>query len=114
MSKPWTTREQKDCAQVYSTQGPDAAVALTGRTKPAVYLMMQDMGISAPYNRSKNIIKKERRWFREDIALMLELLNSGLTSNLIAEYFDTSAGAIRGAVSLAKSKGYEVFPERNK
>jgi hypothetical protein len=113
MSKPWTTREQKDCAAAYSTEGMEAALSITGRTKTAVYRMMGKLGIRSSYDYSA-ANKKERKWFREDVALMFELLAAGLSSSLIAEHFNTSAASIRNVISLAKSQGFDAYPPRNK
>jgi hypothetical protein len=114
MKKPWTTREQKDCASAYSTQGLGAAIAVTGRTREAIYRMMGKMGVRSAHIRSSNIKKKDRQWYAEDAAMMMELSYSGITSNLIAEYFNTSASAIRNVMSLAKAEGFDAYPLRNK
>jgi hypothetical protein len=114
MRKPWTTREEKKCAVAYSTLGLDAAVRITKRSKLSVYRKMCESKVRSAHYRGNNFKKEQRRWFREDIGFIFELMASGLNSEVIAEYYDTTSSSIRGAVALAKQGGFDAYPLRNK
>lgn len=114
MAKPWTVKEQKICSIAYSTEGVEAAMKATGRSKQSVYWRMQKLGVASLRRPEDSLNKNERKWFRDDIAKAFEMSVSGLSAGIIAEYFDSTAGAIRGAISLAKNKGFDAYPLRNK
>ena len=110
MSKPWTTREQKDCAAAYSTQGLDVAIAITGRGKCSIISKMSTLGCKSPIN----LGQKERQYYAEDIALIFEMTSCGLKQSLIAEYYSTTRGAIKFLIFRASKYGFDAYPLRNK
>jgi hypothetical protein len=111
MSKAWTTREQKDCAAAYSTEGIDAAIAITGRTKASIYRMMGIVGVKSAYNRHDNLVKQS--WFAEEIAFIFELVCSGISNKIISEYYNTSREHIDLVIRTAKARGFDAYPLRN-
>ena len=114
MAKAWTVKEELECSRIYALEGADIASVNLGRSKPSIYRRMQKLGVKSAHDRSDNLIARTRIWFADQIVEMFEMLESGLSSFLIAEYFNTTAAAIRSAISLAKNNGFDAYPLRNK
>jgi Zn ribbon nucleic-acid-binding protein len=110
MRKPWTTREQKDCAAVYSTHGIEAAMTTTGRSRSSIISKMSTLGCNCPINKGH----RTRQYYAEDIASIFEMISCGLTQALIAEYYNTTRAAIKSLVFSAKQSGFDAYPLRNK
>jgi hypothetical protein len=110
MRKQWTTREQKDCAFAYSTQGLDAAIAATGRNKFSIITKMSRLNCRSPSNSGRKI----QKYFAEDVAFIFEMISCGLTQSLIAEYYNTTRSAIKALVFRANKHGFDAYPLRNK
>jgi urease alpha subunit len=110
MRKPWTTREQKNCAAVYSTHGIEAAMTTTGRSRAAVSSKMIELKCNCPVNKGH----RTRQYYAEDIALIFEMISCGLTQSVIAEYYNTTRAAIKSLVFSAKQSGFDAYPMRNK
>jgi hypothetical protein len=108
MAKPWTTREQRDCAEAYSQQGLHAAIAVTGRGKCSIISKMSTLGCNSAVNSGQ----KERQYYAGDIANIFEMISCGLKQSLIAEYYNTTRGAIKSLVFRANKYGFDAYPLR--
>lgn len=114
MAKAWTVKEERECSTIYALEGAEVAAYKLGRSKASIYRRMQKLGVKSGYDRADNLLATTRVWFAEELAQMFEFMQSGLTSFLIAEFFDTTAASIRSAISLAKRNGLDAYPMRNK
>lgn len=112
MATQWTTKEEQECSRIYALEGAEIAASKLGRSKASIYRKMQKLGVRSGHDRTSNLTTNIRVWFAEELAQIFEFLQSGLTSFLIAEYFNTTAAAIRSAISLAKSNGFDSYPMR--
>jgi hypothetical protein len=110
MSKQWTTREQKDCAAAYSTQGLDAAISITGRGSASIINKMYTLGCKSPKNRPPDT----RKHYAENIAEMMEMESSGLKHSIIGEYFNLKRKRVGVILSEARQQGFDAYPLRNK
>lgn len=114
MTKPWTVKEQKACALVYSTEGMKAAMAFNGRSRPAIKSMMRKIGVSCAHDSKAGLIPSVRSWYREDVIEVFEMIRSGLNYSLIAEFYDSTANAIALLTSNVRKNGFDAYPMRGK
>ncbi len=114
MSKPGTTREQKECIPIYTNDGIQSAMAHTGRSRHSIKHKMKELNVKSTYNKTKNLKPIARKIYAEDVSEMFEMTVSGVKKNVIAEYFDTTSVNIRSVMCLARKHGFDAYPPRNK
>tara|TARA_R110000744_G_scaffold380326_3_gene500730 strand:- start:3795 stop:4142 length:348 start_codon:yes stop_codon:yes gene_type:complete len=111
-NKPWTGVEQKTCSTIYTTEGLQAAMKYTGRSRHSVKHKMKELGVSSTYDRSQTLKFIERKFYAEDIAVMFEMVADGVKSSIIGEYFNTTSISIRSTMCLARKNGIQMYPKR--
>jgi len=114
MAKEWTVKEEQECSAIYSKKGAEEASKQLGRSAHSIYEKMRKLGVKSQHCNAKNLKSRtERKFFAEEISVIFELLQSGISYSIISEMFDTTASSIRGTVSIAKKNGFEAYPLRN-
>lgn len=113
MAIEWTKRLENHCSDLWRAGRSNEAVELVCGTKTAVYKRMTELKVKSSFNPINNLKPRIRKFFANDVALMIELSMSGLKSSLIGEYFDCSASTVRHAISNAKQHGFDAYPLRN-
>ena len=110
----WTRKLEQQCSDLWRAGRSAEAVELCGGGKTALYKRMTELKVKSSYSRAANLKPRVRKFFAEDVVLMIEFTESGLISSLIAEYFDCSASTIRKTISYAKQHGFDKYPRREK
>jgi hypothetical protein len=75
---------------------------------------MSALGVRSIRNPSETLKPSARKLFAEDVALMIEFAESGMSSRLIGEYFNCSGSTIRVTIHNAKQYGFDKYPRREK
>ena len=114
MASQWTGSMIKQCAAAYSTDGIKAAMALTGKTASAIRTRMCLIGVPSNTATSENLIITERKWYAEDVANLMEMIESGVKHSIAAEYYDVKIRQIQKVLYLARKHGFAAYPMRNK
>lgn len=111
-NNPWTGKEEKTCSTIYTTEGLQAAMDHTGRTKYAVQSKMNNIGVKCADSSLKNLKPRRRAWYAEEAAQMIEFAEAGVSNKIIAEFYSSTGDIIRGVINAAKRYGFDRYPKR--
>lgn len=101
MGKPWTQEDEKTLAQIYKTHTLNEVCKRLGRTKKAVQLRADVLGLTRRINK---LSEQDRKWIYELFTQHLIPVAD------IAEKFDVTPETIRRTIKRIEAAKYEHRP----
>ena len=115
MAKPWTSKEQKLCSELYSAGGLPLAMESIDRSNTSIITRMSKLNVKSPISSVENLDPLiNGRWYAEDVAKIFELASAGIKHSIIAEYFNTAKRNIEKILYNARKNGFDAYPLRSK
>lgn len=104
----WTKREEQELTRLHQKFDTPSCMLIMGRTESSIKCKVNELGLVSP----RPSVGKQRIYYAEDVANMMQLKESGLSNSEIALSYKSAAKTICDVMTKAKRLGFQAYPLR--